>query len=97
MSTPVDTLRVSPPGAASNDHHLYKKFFRARSLFLQGMGAADLPLRASLVSLVMHDRILLFARDLREKQDWPEVLSVRVAPVEHVSPGSLTIYEERTT
>jgi cobalt-zinc-cadmium efflux system membrane fusion protein len=40
-------------------------------------------------------RISLFVRDLREKRDWPKDLSARVAPVVHVPPVSLTIYERR--
>jgi hypothetical protein len=45
------------------------------------------------------ERISLFAResrDLRETRDWSEVSSARVAPLAHVSPGSLTLHERRT-
>ena len=44
-------------------------------------------------------RISLFARDsrdLRERRDWSEVSSLRVAPVAHVLLVSLTIHERRT-
>jgi len=44
-------------------------------------------------------RISSFARDsrgLREKPDWLEDSSVRVAPVVHVSPVSRMTYEGRT-
>jgi hypothetical protein len=44
---------------------------------------------------VKGEAYIAFARDLREKRDWSEVSSVRVAPVVHVSPVSLTILERR--
>jgi hypothetical protein len=75
-----------------HEGHLTAPFLLPGSpISLDEGGLVDLQLRASLVSLVKHDRISLIARDLREKRDWPEVLSVSV------SPGLLTIYEERTT
>jgi hypothetical protein len=40
-------------------------------------------------AIVKREVYIAFARDLREKRDWSEVSSVRVAPV------SLTIYERR--
>ena len=42
-------------------------------------------------------RILLFARDLREKRDGSEASSSRVAPVAHALLVSLTIHERRFT
>ena len=84
LFAPAQPRRVLHPPALS----LPRQPLRRRARFPPSVALAALSKSVKRISLFVGD-----LRDSREKRDWSEVGSARVAPVVHVPPVSLTFHE----